>query len=501
MKTTKTAKHTEIQENKQKVAVAFYRVSTDKQDSLRQIEDVQRYCQAYGIALDSKSEEFKEVISGASKLEDRKELKAMLAYVEATRPDYVVCSELSRLARSQDALTIIENWTSKGICFITLKENIKTLDADGRTNPMTQLLLGILSAINIFELETIKYRTKSGLNKTVQSGTWCGAAPFGYNTIGKESDCRLVVNDSEAPIVKWMFERYSEGWGTHKIGATLNRKKKFTKKGVLWRPESVLKILSNSIYNGRRRWNNEELPTPEYLIVDDSLFTAVQDKIHNKPNIAPINKHYKHDYLLSGKITCACGNASIGQHRHDTYMCKSKKYSGGCKIKSVRMSWLDEQVSKHLFIHHQELLGDSTKIIARVDELQNELQDLREKLSEEKRKQNYLINNIIKIGQQAFDSRFDASQEYTKTLQKRIDEIQVQLNNANAFNSSLSEAIGVAQLNLSKKGGIGDKVAKTYISKELLQKVVEKIEVQPETIAVSLINGSSFNIPRKSKKA
>ncbi len=31
-----------------------------------------------------------------------------------------------------------------GVCFISLKENIKTLNPDGSINPVTNLLLGIL---------------------------------------------------------------------------------------------------------------------------------------------------------------------------------------------------------------------------------------------------------------------------------------------------------------------------------------------------------------------
>ena len=151
--------------------MAFYRVSTDKQNNDRQIEDVRKYCKAFDFDL---QKEFQETISGAAKLQERKELQALLKYVEENKPNYIVCSELSRLARSQDAVSIIKSWTDKGICFISLKENIKTLDVNGNKNPMTDLLLGILTAINVFELETIKFRVKSGLRKTANKGTWIG---------------------------------------------------------------------------------------------------------------------------------------------------------------------------------------------------------------------------------------------------------------------------------------------------------------------------------------
>lgn len=493
----KTIKATKSSVN-QNVACAFYRVSTDEQTNDRQIVDVRKYCKAYGYKL-PKENEFKEIISGASKLEDRKELQKMLEYVEAKRPEFVVCSELSRLARADNALTIIKDWTSKGICFITLKEGIRTIDVDGSTNPMTDLLLKILNAVNVFELETIRYRVKSGLNKTVNAGNFSGGAvPYGYSL----KDKRLSINVEEASTVQLMFEKYANNWGSIKIASYLNRNKITTKQGKTWKDTTVYKVLSNSLYVGQRIWNAEPIPMPELQIVDTAIFTAVQRRLSQKQNVTDINKHNKYDYLLSGKIVCSCGKHMIGQGRHNFYMCKSKKYGAGCNIKSIKLNWLDEEVQKTIAFNYTNLLADHSSIIDKTQELQEQLQELQDKINDEKTHQNYLINNMVRIGQQTYAKKYDASTEYVKQLQEQIDAINIKLNNNQNFINA-TQALSVMQLddNAGGKPLTKDHIVKTFMSKELLQKVIDRIDVDNDKASVMLINGCTFNINRKKVKA
>lgn len=492
MKTKVTTKTTEAQP----VACCFYRISTDKQDTERQYNDVRNHCKAYSIKIVYEKEE---VMSGAAKLEDRKDLQEFLKYVDDNKPQYVVVSELSRLARSQDAVDIIKKWTAQGICFISHKEGIRTLNDKGETTPTTTLLLQIMSAINEFELTTIQYRVKSGLHKTVNKGTWSGGnAPYGYDI----QDQKLVFN-SEATTVKKMFEWYSQGWGTHKIASYLNINKIFTKNGKNWVDTKVYKILSNSIYIGKRMWNGEPIEQPELKIVDDAVFASVQDRLVKNANVAPINKHHKYDYLLAGKITCACGKGWVGQGRHNIYLCKSKKYSGGCNTKPLKITWLDEQVKQKLMVNSGKLLFDNSGIVNKTKEMQDEVLLLQEKVDAEKKNQNYLINQISRIGQQTFEKKFDASTTFVKQLQEQIDNLHIKLNNAKIYMQT-PPAIAIIKpefedeiMNSGKKVYTSNIFQKVIIDKELVQKVIDTIHVNNEQITVSLINGNTFNINRK----
>jgi site-specific DNA recombinase len=471
----------------QPTAIAFYRVSTDKQTNDRQFSDVQNYCKAYGYKL---LKEFQETISGASKLSQRKELCQMLEFVETNRPNFVICSELSRLARSQDAITIIKDWTDKGVCFVSLKENIRTLDESGKTNPMTDLLLSIMTALNIFELETIKYRVRSGLSKAIyEDKNWSGSVPYGYRSVDK----KLVVYPDEAENVKMMFQKYAEGWGTLKIATHLNRQDIQTTLGKFWRDQKIYKILSNPVYAGRRRWNDELLEQAELRIVDEQTFTAVAERLKNNSNTSDLNKKNKHNYLLSGKIVCECGQHFVGQ-KNEKYICKSNKYAGGCKIKQVNKEWIEAQVKQELFINFGSLLDDNKKIIDNTASLETELFGIAVKINKERLHQNYLINSISRIGELKFNEKFDASVSYLNTLTSRTDEINKKLKASQQF-SKLIAPSGMKvmpQLGIVPVIGTGE----LKIDKELLQTAIERIAINNESIKVSLVNGNSFNLPR-----
>jgi site-specific DNA recombinase len=468
-------------------AIAFYRVSTDKQTNDRQFSDVQQYCTAYGYTL---LKEFQETISGASKLSQRKELCQMLEFVEANRPKYVICSELSRLARSQDAITIIKDWTSKGICFVSLKENIRTLDELGKTNPMTDLLLSIMTALNVFELETIKYRVRSGMSKAIyENKNWSGSVPYGYRSVAK----KLVICDDEAEMVRMMFQKYADGWGTLRIATHLNRQGVQTTLGKFWRDQKIYKILSNPVYVGRRRWNDEFLEQTELKIIDEQTFTAVAERLKNNGNISDLNKKNKHDYLLTGKIVCECGQHFVGQ-KNEKYICKSNKYAGGCKVKQVNKDWIEAQVKQELFINYGSLLDDNKKIIDNTASLEAELSEIAVKTTKERKHQDYLINSIDRIGQQKFNEKFDASKSYVETLESRIDEINKKLKATQQFSKLISPAGWKSSPSLGIVPIIG--TGELRIDKELVQAAIERIDISNEIIKVSLVNGNCFNLPR-----
>lgn len=466
-------------------AVAFYRVSTTKQDNERQYADVKQHCNAYGIKI---IKEFEETISGAAKLEDRKELQNLLKYVEDNKPQYVVVSELSRLARSQDAVNIIKNWTAQGVCFISHKEGIRTLDDQGNTTAVTTLLLQILSALNEFELTTITYRVKSGLHKTIKNGIWSGGnAPYGYNIQNKQ----LVINPIESKTVKFMFEKYSIGWGTHKIASYLNLNNIYTKNGVSWVDSKVYKILNNSISIGKRVWLKETFEIPHLKIIDEGLFYTVQERLQNNANTSDINKHNKYEYLLTGKIICACGKSFVGQHRHNNYMCRSQKFAGGCKTKPIKLTWLEDQIKGKLIENESELLYDNTKLLSKVGEMEIELSVLEADLKAEKRTQNNLLNQIGTIGESIFQSKYTKSIDYGHQIESKIESIQKKL--------EASKSAEMMLMSAKFKLGTNGNYHRTgiEISKEVLQKVIDVININNENVNVILTNGNTFSIVRQ----
>lgn len=140
--------------------VAYIRVSTEEQNTARQEE---------AMKLHGVDRIYIEKISG--KNTDRPQLKAMLDFVR--EEDTVIVESYSRLARSTaDLLNIIGELDSKGVSFISLKENIDT------TTPQGKLMMTIFAGISQFERECILQRQKEGIAIAKAEGKYKGRKPI-----------------------------------------------------------------------------------------------------------------------------------------------------------------------------------------------------------------------------------------------------------------------------------------------------------------------------------
>ena len=134
--------------------IGYIRVSTQHQNTGRQHEDFS----AKGITIDKL---YQEKISG--KNTDRPQLKAMLQYVR--EGDTVYAESFSRLARStRDLLEIVEDLTSKGVQFVSLKENVDT------STPQGKFMLTVFAGLAQLERDTILQRQREGIDLCLSEG-------------------------------------------------------------------------------------------------------------------------------------------------------------------------------------------------------------------------------------------------------------------------------------------------------------------------------------------
>ena len=124
--------------------------------------------------------EFSEKISGAKKVEERAALSDLLHFVESNKVDKVLIYECSRLSRrAVDFLSVIERLTEQGVSVYIHQNGLETLQPDGNTNPIAQLVLGILAQFNSMERGLIRSRMESGYNHYRATGGKVGRKP-GY---------------------------------------------------------------------------------------------------------------------------------------------------------------------------------------------------------------------------------------------------------------------------------------------------------------------------------
>jgi len=145
--------------------VILARVSTDKQEYQRQINELTDYCKTVNWTVEAV---FSNKISGVKNIEERAEIQQLIEYVKNNDIDKVVCLEISRIGRSTlEALKVIQLLNEHGVSLYVKNYNLETLNPDGKVNPVASLICTILLEIASMERLTIRERMASGRNQYI----------------------------------------------------------------------------------------------------------------------------------------------------------------------------------------------------------------------------------------------------------------------------------------------------------------------------------------------
>jgi DNA invertase Pin-like site-specific DNA recombinase len=169
--------------------IAYIRVSSEGQNTSRQDLQIEE------LNVDKI---FTEKVSGKN-IQDRPQFQMMLDY--AREDDHIYCADLSRWGRSlMDIKSTISDLTKQGVSITFLKEN---LTFSGNDDPMSNLLLGILSSLSEWERAVIKSRQMEGVKIAKEKGIYkerCGRKPKLTEEQILEVRERLVAGETKAEI-------------------------------------------------------------------------------------------------------------------------------------------------------------------------------------------------------------------------------------------------------------------------------------------------------------
>ena len=156
-----------------KTAIIFSRCSSSgaleaRQDTTRQVEDLQRYASTNGLEVIRVVEEHQ---SGGKSNKDRPILQEALSFCKENHIDIILVSELSRLGRKCDEiLETIKYLKDNRINCYFLKEQLSIFSLDGKENPYLTIMCAVLGTAAELEREAIYYRLKSGRDKFIRDG-------------------------------------------------------------------------------------------------------------------------------------------------------------------------------------------------------------------------------------------------------------------------------------------------------------------------------------------
>lgn len=497
----------------EKQCVVYYRVSRNKMSDQRQHTDIVEYCQKNGYKI--VREAFAEKKSGT--LRNRPAMTEAIEYAKENNIMYLICSELSRLGRTNEVNDIVEDLTKENICTITLKESIQTMMFNERgewvRNDDAIFLVGILTAINKKEADTLGYRIASGKRNSVYNrNAFTGGKyiPYGYESryIDENNKGILTINDNEAEIIKLIFQKYCDGWGAVRIANWLNLNKYATRTiESKWSRGTINNILYNTLYIGQRKYKGDTIHNEELRIIDDITFDTVQKRRtewKNANNEFSIQRKY--EYLFDMRlIKCGvCGKHFYGivdsKKKRNYYKCVSGKYAKGCGNVAINKDWLELKVQEHIIHNAQELLYNNTNINETIEKIEVDYKILKaeqEKIivSKDRYSDLYAMGNISKA---KYIERIDKANEKIAQLQEQLTSIQQKIEATRV--PVIRKELIKAHYELNDEEHY--ELKKLEIEKPILHKMIRQITVNTNsqkqtTIDVTLTNDNVFQLEYK----
>ena len=182
--------------------VTFYaRVSTDSNEQLNSLTNQISYYEEMikkNTAWTYVPGYIDEGLSGIS-TKKRENFHRMIDDAKAGKFDLILTKEISRFARNTlDSIQYTRDLLNAGVAVFFQNDNIKTIDED------SELRLSIMSSIAQDELRKLSSRVKCGHQQAIKEGVVLGNNRiFGY----VKDDGRLVIDESEAPMVRQLVEQ------------------------------------------------------------------------------------------------------------------------------------------------------------------------------------------------------------------------------------------------------------------------------------------------------
>ena len=385
---------------------AYCRVSSDSEDQqhsfatqIRYYKEFERNNPQYQL-VDIYADEG---ITGTS-MENRDELKRLIRDCKKGLIDRVIVKSVSRMARNtQELLTIIRVLKDCGVSVYFEKEGI---DAEKINSELIVTFPGMAAQQ---ESEAISGNLRWSYKKRMESGEFNTTSPaYGFNLENGE----LVINETEAEIVRRIFNLYLSGIGKQTIAKMLTQEGVMRRNGsTKWHTSTVGYILSNERYIGdallQKQYTTDTLPfrrlrnhgekqkyyveNANPAIIDRKTFETVQclnesrkSTESKKPDTNP----------LTGTIKCGdCGRMFRRMNRGNktVWMCngRSKDYSD-CAMERISEASIHESFVRMLWKlkdNSQMLLGTLIKDIEtlqskasnngdRIKEIDKEIADL-----------------------------------------------------------------------------------------------------------------------------
>jgi site-specific DNA recombinase len=429
--------------------VSYARVSTTEQASEGTSLDFQKsqltgYCQLQGWTV------VNSYVDGgySGKNADRPGLQRLLTDAKLGLFDKMVVFKLDRLARNLSLLLEIEKTLKEhGITLISMKESVDT------STPTGKMAFSLFGVVSEWDRANIVERTRNGRLQRYKEGCWGGGkSPYGYSYDKKTR--KLIINESEARVVRRMYSEYVNGKSLFAISQGLNQDHipPRAKRSQGWWQTAVRQVLLNPVYRGTEVVNRHaHISLINSMDLSNAIMMSVPSLVseqewHIAQNRMQANKHVKPNkqktHLLQGMITCAICGYHFASKRH-YYTCRGRmKYVhpdglSRCKAPYIRADWLENELWQRI----EEIMNDPNKLLLVIKESIENLRRAEADLSERIRP---IDERLAEIAAQKAKLADDWIVKYMDI--ERFKELRENLDGEEARMKSLRAAVDPAQL-------------------------------------------------------
>ncbi|NQR29185.1 recombinase family protein [Streptococcus suis] len=369
---------------------AYCRVSTDQEEQLSSYENQVNYYREFI----SKHEDYElvdiyadEGIS-ATNTKKRDAFNRLIQDCKAGKVDRILVKSISRFARNTlDCIKYVRELKELGVGVTFEKENIDSLDSKG------EVLLTILSSLAQDESRSISENATWGIRKKFERGeVRVNTTKFmGYD---KDENGRLIINPQQAETVKYIYEKFLEGYSPESIAKYLNDNEipGWTGKAN-WYPSAIQKMLQNEKYKGdallqktftvdfltKKRIANDGQVNQYYVensheaIIDKDTWELVQLELARRK--AYREEHQLKSYIMQNddnpfttKVFCKeCGSAfgrknwTTSRGKRKVWQCNNRyrvKGQIGCQNNHI-----DEETLEKAVVMAVELLSENVDLL------------------------------------------------------------------------------------------------------------------------------------------
>lgn len=443
-----------------------------------------------------------EGLSGIS-TKKRENFNRMIEDAAEGQFDLIITKEISRFARNTlDSIQYTRQLLSYGVGVFFQNDNINTFDEDA------ELRLSIMSSIAQDELRKLSSRVKFGHQQAIKSSVVLGNSRiFGYT----KADGKLVIDATEAPMVRELFELYATGEYSMKQLETLFWDKGYRNhNGKKIAHTTMSNLISNPKYKGYYVGNKVKvvdmftkkqkfLPPEEWVMFKDEtgeiVPAIVSEEVWDTAN-AVLKKRSEdvkarqgvcnHANLLTGKLFCThCGAAYYRRDTVDRSGQKNSKWVCSGKIKNGSDSCpsfaiYESEIKPVLLEVLRDTGADAKAMIDRYMELYREIHtdgSLSKKIEEqeqiielgEKKKQKLL--QLAATGNLSDRDFFSMNKQCTAEIEQAQEELRAlceQRDSASDFKKHMDTIRNVLQ-------AAERDAASGVINKDFVDKYIDKI--------------------------